>query len=63
MKDCTYFHEKMIYEENKLKELCPENMPMEDFILSNRGRELCGYCINICPDRLNCEKYNKSAKH
>jgi len=36
---------------------------MEDFILSNRGRELCGYCINICPDRLNCEKYNKSAKH
>ncbi len=63
MNNCTYFHEKMIYEERKLQELCPDGTRMADFILSGRGKELCGYCLNECPDRLNCEKYNKSAKH
>jgi len=51
----------MSYETKKLEELCPNKMSMPMFIMSKRGKELCGYCLKQCPDRFECNKYKDEA--
>ena len=60
MNTCTKLHDKLIYEENLLEEIPHDERA--DYILNITGRNLCGYCLEQCPDRFDCEKYKKSAK-